>query len=71
MSTLLRALLLMAMYASAQAAHVLHHVRIHTLDPARPVATAMAWDDQGQLLALGCVATPAISSACRTCEHRG
>lgn len=53
MKTMLRVLLLMAMYTSAQAAHVLHHVRIHTLDPARPVATAMAWDDQGQLLALG------------------
>src|SRR5687767_14304292 len=27
--------------------------RIHTMDPAAPIATAMAWDESGRLLAVG------------------
>lgn len=27
--------------------------RIHTMDPAQPVATAMAWDEQGRIVAVG------------------
>lgn len=41
--------------ASAHAAdvHLLTAARIHTSDPQHPVATAMAWDGSGRLLAVG------------------
>lgn len=41
--------------ASAHAAdvHLLTAARIHTSDPQRPIATAMAWDGSGRLLAVG------------------
>ncbi len=41
--------------ASAHAAdvHLLTAARIHTSDPQHPVATAMAWDESGRLLAVG------------------
>jgi predicted amidohydrolase YtcJ len=53
-----RILLLLALAAST-GAHadagdtLLVNARIHTGDPDRPLATAMAWDDQGRLLAVG------------------
>jgi predicted amidohydrolase YtcJ len=36
---------------------LLHAARIHTGDPDRPLATAMAWDTRGRLLAVGDEAT--------------
>lgn len=35
------------------AASLLVNARIHTMDPSRPEATALAWDDDGRLLAVG------------------
>ena len=42
---------------------VLHHARIHTLDPQRPAATWMQWDTQGRLVALGDGEAPASANA--------
>jgi predicted amidohydrolase YtcJ len=39
--------------ASATQAQVLTAARIHTSDPQRPVAEAIAWDQEGRLLAVG------------------
>jgi predicted amidohydrolase YtcJ len=36
-----------------QATTVLSNARIHTLDPQQPSATAMAWSEEGEILALG------------------
>ena len=49
------AALLLALPASvlADGGHLLTAARIHTSDPALPVATAMAWDDGGRILAVG------------------
>lgn len=53
-STLVAALSLMAMPAlSATGVTVLTAARIHTMDAARPRAQAMAFDDDGRILALG------------------
>ena len=48
-------MLLACLALSAQAADVtlLTAARIHTSDPAQPVATAIAWDGDGRLLAVG------------------
>jgi len=51
------ALLVFAGPALAADVSVLTADRIHTMDPAHPVATAMAWDNTGRLLALGDRAT--------------
>ena len=45
-------LLVLAGTAQAQVA-VVTAARVHTSDPARPVAEAMAWDAQGRILAIG------------------
>lgn len=50
---LLAAALLAASSAMAADVTVLSANRIHTLDPARPVAEAMAFDSDGRVLALG------------------
>jgi len=51
----LTAALACAIAAPAHAAetHLLTAARIHTSDPQRPTAEAMAWDDSGKVLALG------------------
>jgi hypothetical protein len=51
------ALLVFAGPALAADVTVLTAGRIHSMDPANPTATAMAWDDSGRLLALGDRAT--------------
>jgi len=44
---------LLAFTPALQATTVLSNVHIHTLDPQLPTASAMAWDDDGEILALG------------------
>ena len=48
-------ILLCCIAASAQAAdvHLLAAARIHTSDPGQSTATALAWDDDGRVLAVG------------------
>lgn len=50
------AVLLALAIAPLQAATLLVNARVHTLDPARPEATALAWDGEGRLLAVGTTA---------------
>jgi len=50
------AMLLALAIAPLQAATLLVNARVHTLDPARPEATALAWDGEGRLLAVGTTA---------------
>ena len=51
---LLSALLLsLATSGAASAAGVLVNAKIHTMDAARPDATALAWDDAGRVVAVG------------------
>jgi predicted amidohydrolase YtcJ len=45
--------LLFAAMVPARAVTLLVDARIHTLDAAHPAASAMAWDDDGRLLAVG------------------
>ena len=45
--------LLPVAFAMAAEATIVSAARIHTMDPARPHAQAMAFDDEGRLLALG------------------
>ena len=47
------AVLLAFAIAPLQAATLLVNARVHTLDPSRPEATALAWDSEGRLLAVG------------------
>ena len=47
------AVLLAFAIAPLQAATLLVNARVHTLDPSRPEATALAWDGEGRLLAVG------------------
>lgn len=47
------AVLLALAIAPLQAATLLVNARVHTLDPANPEATALAWDGEGRLLAVG------------------
>lgn len=42
-----------ALAAQAGDVRLLTAAKIHTMDPARPTAQAMAWDDKGRLLAVG------------------
>lgn len=44
---------LLAFASFAQATTVLSNAHIHTLDPQQPNASAMAWNDAGEILALG------------------
>lgn len=46
-------LLSLSCSGAAECAQMLRNVSIHTLDPARPTAEAMVWDDDGRLLAVG------------------
>jgi predicted amidohydrolase YtcJ len=47
-------LLLLAFVGAADAATgVLHNAVVHTLDPARPRAEALAWDAEGRIVAIG------------------
>ena len=46
-------LLFLPLLAGAAGERVLVNARIHTMDPQRPLAQAMAWDADGVLLALG------------------
>ncbi|MGO4700457.1 amidohydrolase [Dyella sp. 2RAB6] len=50
------AVLLALAIAPLQAATLLVNARVHTLDPAKPEATALAWDGEGRLLAVGTTA---------------
>ncbi|NII74563.1 hypothetical protein FHW84_003153 [Dyella sp. SG562] len=50
------AVLLALALAPLQAATLLVNARVHTMDPARPEATALAWDGEGRLLAVGTTA---------------
>jgi predicted amidohydrolase YtcJ len=50
------AALLALAVAPLHAATLLVNARIHTMDPEKPEATALAWDDQGSLLAVGATA---------------
>ena len=55
MGRLVWVMLLCSVAAFAQAAdvHLLTAARIHTSDPTQPQAGAMAWDEQGRILAVG------------------
>lgn len=53
MTHALIASVLLAFAPFAQATTVLSNARIHTLDPQQPNASAMAWSDDGEILALG------------------
>ena len=55
MGRLVWVMLLCSVAAFAQAAdvHLLTAARIHTSDPTEPQAGAMAWDEQGRILAVG------------------
>lgn len=44
---------LAAMPLSAQPQSALVNARIHTMDPAHPIANAMAWDAEGRIVAIG------------------
>lgn len=55
MNRLIPFLLAAALVNPAQATQLLVNARIHTFEPDHPEATAMAWDEQGKLLAVGTI----------------
>jgi predicted amidohydrolase YtcJ len=53
MRILLPALLMLCSMQAGAASSILHNVSVHTMDPTQPRADAMAWDQDGRLLAVG------------------